>query len=224
MFFGTVKPADGIYQVKFSVLIDKTEVHNVVNTLPRPFYHVKVMAGQGYIPLQVKYRCLAWQTLPGPEQCPRRVVSGSGHNIDSLLTEGSEFMEEEEFTSWYGQNVQTTIDLGCVKTINGFYARNFHSGQTWQDGTEQLEVSICNSTVFTECQDSQTFTIPKITGASMEKTIFFPLNEEVTARFVRIKIKSYYGVRGGLHYFRENESPNVGSSYQGKSMTDELRK
>ena len=205
-------------QDHFTLRIDNRTVHKLVNSEARPYYEVRVFAGQGYIPVETELRCLSWETLAGPESCEwdrRWVVGGTGNHLDSLLEEGSEFLEGTNSTSWFGENEQIVVDLGCKKTINGFYMRNFHSGSDWTDGTKEFEISFCNNSTFSECSNSKTFSMSQVTGASQEKTVFFPLEAEVTARFVRIKIISFFGSRGGLHYFKENESPTKGFTYQG---------
>ena len=47
-------------------------------------------------------------------------------------------------------------------------------------------------------------------------TMFFPLNQELTVRFVKLMVREVWGFRGGLHYFSENISPTEGASYTGQ--------
>ena len=143
--------------------------------------------------------------------------------LSSILSEGTEYMKEgwggssADYNSWVAETGQILdIDLGCMKTVNGFYLRNFHSGSEWKDGTKDLEITACDSTVFSACQHSKKYSLSQIDKASSDITEFIPLEEEIRVRFVRIRILSIYGERGGLHYFRENRSPIHGASYQGQ--------
>ena len=118
------------------------------------------------------------------------------------------------------------IDLGCQKDLNGFHVRNFHSGNNWEDGTKQFKITLCNSSVSSltpgssGCQD-RIFNLGKISNRWFEKTVFIPLEPAVSVRLVAIRIQSFFGQRGGLHYFRENEDPDPGSSYQGRNINAE---
>ena len=211
----------------FSIFIDNTNVHNALNSNAKPFYDVEVKAGLGQTSAEVIYRCLTWETLPGPcDPLGRRVIGRNGHNLDSILVEGSEFVEGNDSNAWIAEKRQTgdaamiKIDLGCQKELNGFYVRNFHSGNKWEDGTKKFKITLCDSTASslnpgsTGCKD-RFFYLGKISNRWVEKTFFIPLETAVSVRLVAIRIQSFFGQRGGLHYFRENEEPDLGSSYQG---------
>ena len=169
-----------------------------------------------------------------PEPCglKSRVIGGNGYNQDSILYEGNEYLEEStDSNAWIGKNGKTgdnamiKIDLGCEKILNGFYLRNFHSGENWKDGTKQFKVTFCDSassvtsvsSVSEGCQD-RIFQLNSISKINSEKTVFFPLDPVLSVRKIAIRILTFFGQRGGLHYFRENEKPNPGSSYQGSPI------
>ena len=210
----------------FSISIDEANVISTINTLATPFYLVDVSAGLGQISAKVLYRCLTWVILPGPCGSDPSVSSGTGYNMDSILEENNEYVEGNYYNAWVagrgqtGDNAMIEIDLGCDKIINGFYLRNFHSGTNWQDGTNQFNITFCSSASFSPgapaCQD-RTFNLERISSKQTEKTVFFPLEIAVSVRLVTIRIQSFYGKRGGLQYFRENEISNPGSSYQGRN-------
>ena len=133
----------------FSIFIDNANVHSAVNSHARPFYDVEVTAGLGQISSEVIYRCLTWETLPGPCLFQPHVIYGNGYNLDSILYEGNEYLiGNHDSNAWIAKNGQTRnnamieIDLGCEKNLNGFYLRNFHSGNDWKDGTKKFKIPI----------------------------------------------------------------------------------
>ena len=58
--------------------------------------------------------------------------------------------------------------------------------------------------------------LEQITDLSQVRTIFFPLDQELTVRFVKLIVVEVRGSRGGLHYFSENVSQAKGASYTGQ--------
>ena len=58
--------------------------------------------------------------------------------------------------------------------------------------------------------------LEQITELSQVRTIFFPLDQELTVRFVKLMVVEVWGSRGGIHYFSENVFPAKGASYTGQ--------
>ena len=80
--------------------------------------------------------------------CQKSIVKSEGVNTNFpegpqyLLTEGSEYFSwgPKFVNSWVvqynkkGKDYFVVIDLGCSKTINGYYVRNFHKGHKYGSG------------------------------------------------------------------------------------------
>ena len=89
------------------------------------------------------------------DNCTKSIIKTAGvHEYFSesdpawILSEGSEFYSYNPkpnlINSWvtrrydqWSEEPYIIIDLGCVKTINGYYIRNFHMGKKFQDGSKE---------------------------------------------------------------------------------------
>ena len=114
-----------------------------------------------------------------------------------------------------GSSVFIVIDIGCEKTLNGFYARNTHQGHKWRNGAKEIKVGF-SSNSDGPWTGEVTKDIEKVDNISQEKTIFFPLAAEIEARYIKVTMMDYHQNRGGLQYFSENVSPDSGETYSGK--------
>ena len=80
--------------------------------------------------------------------CQKSVIKTEGFNTNFpegaewLLTEGSEIFSwsPKHVNSWViqynkkGEAFFVIIDLGCSKSINGYFVRNFHKGHKYNSG------------------------------------------------------------------------------------------
>ena len=103
------------------------------------------------------------------------------------------------------------LDLGCNKIVNMVELVNTHNGENRDRSSKEIKVSISSypagpwsEVVYETLEDSrdQSDPLPVLT---------FPLStdEEVTARFVKFNLISWYGEGGGLQYFavKKGEKP-----------------
>ena len=65
-------------------------------------------------------------------------------------------------------------------------------------------------------ENEKSHRLERISNANQETTIFFPLSQDLTTRYVKLIMDDYHGDLGGLHYFSENPSSLTGASYKGK--------
>ena len=95
------------------------------------------------------------------------------------------------------------LDLGCEKFINMLELVNTHSGSHRNRGTKEFKVSVSlyqagpwDQVVFETLEDprEQTDPLPVLTFP-------FSSSSEVSARFVKFNLISWYGWGGGLQYF-----------------------
>ena len=124
--------------------------------------------------------------------------------VTKLLTNGPTEIQNENY--WLAPQQSTAefvLDLGCNKIVNMVELVNTHNGEHRDRSSKEFQVSISHysagpwSTVMYEIlEDSrdQADPLPVLT---------FPLSThtEVTARFVKFNLISWYGYGGGLQYF-----------------------
>ena len=106
------------------------------------------------------------------------------------------------------------VDLGCEKTINGFYLRNTHNAERYNRGTGEFTIfsQIIPGDQWKELVNGE---LEEISRTSLELTNFIAIENSSTVRFVKFQVDSFYGSGGGLQYFAVNEMENIGESYSG---------
>ena len=100
-------------------------------------------------------------------------------------------------------SAEFVLDLGCEKISNMVELVNTHNGNHRNRATKEFKVSISNyqagpwnEVVYETLEDSRNQTDPLPV-----QTFPFSLPFEVTARFVKFNLISWYGEGGGLQYF-----------------------
>ena len=88
--------------------------------------------------------------IQAQDVCQKSIIETMGQDTSFgdmsswILSEGSEFysFSTKTMNSWVtrnnalGEDAYLVIDLGCSKTINGFYVRNYHYGKRFMYGTK----------------------------------------------------------------------------------------
>ena len=137
-----------------------------------------------------------------------------------VLTEGTEVWGGNYWitpASATGSKAQLVVDLGCEKTVNGFYVRNTHNGKRRNRAMNEF-IIFTSSTSSGPWDEVLRESLEDATQAEIEMTVFFPLPiifYYMTVRYVMVQVDSYYGYSGGLQYFSENEADKEGATYSG---------
>jgi hypothetical protein len=120
-----------------------------------------------------------------PLGCTKSVIRSQEHESRIfqygshwVLSEGSE-LRTTNFTNYWvtpdsatGKYAQLVVDLGCMKTVNGFYLRNTHNGRITNRGTKEF-------TIFTSKNSHDSWepilngTFERIWHTGIERTVFF---------------------------------------------------
>ena len=109
-----------------------------------------------------------------------------------------------------------TIDLGCIKEINGVYLRNTHNDGDDDRGTERFEIYSGAAQGGPWAVISKNITsLERMQGGEMVETQFVAFTSILATRYLRFVVMSYYGDGGGLSYIEENEANIVGESHPG---------
>ena len=113
--------------------------------------------------------------------------------------------EETKENYWLAQNQARdgqgfTLDLKCSRQVSGVSLKNTHNFKSRDRATKRFELQGRRSTsdswvamMDTELEDSRYQSPPPVQH--------FRLNQTQVVRFVRFKLKDYWGRGGGLQYF-----------------------
>ena len=135
-----------------------------------------------------------------------------------IFSEGSEYKNQSFINSWItpelktGKHAEIVINLGCEKTVNGFYIRNTHFGRHLGRGTKQFTI-FTKDVLHETWKPILTSEFKKFAEGNVEQTLFFPLNSILNLQYVQVHVDKFYAKGGGLHYFSKNESEKEGESY-----------
>merc|ERR1711990_518721 len=122
-------------------------------------------------------------------------------SVKKLLTNSPKEIHSKNY--WLGpawKHAEFILDLGCHKTVNMVELVNTHNGHARNAGTKEFMVFVSVNkggpwtlVVHKELQDSrqQSDPLPVLSFSFSDRT----------ARFVKFKLLSWYGVCGGLQYF-----------------------
>ena len=139
-----------------------------------------------------------------------------------VLSEGSETMFSNFTINYWisregstGDNARLVVDLGCLKTVDGFYLRNTHNAYRFNRATQHFTL-FSSKKIEVGWKPILKNIFPEMNPGEIEKTHFFPLAKNVEMRYVRFQVESYYKSAGGLHYIAEHVAGSgEGESYQG---------
>lgn len=127
--------------------------------------------------------------------------------VEKLLTNSNlEIFGENYWLAEDGSRAEFVLDLGCEKIVALVELVNTRSGHHENRGTKQFSVSLSQNSeapweevlqaTLEDPRDQQTDPLPL-------QTFSFP---EVSARFVKFNLSSWYGWGGGLQYFSVKEA------------------
>lgn len=145
-----------------------------------------------------------------------------------LLTNGRVELHQENYWLAPQQSAaEFVLDLGCNKIVNMVELVNTHNGNHRDRSSKEFKVSISHypagpwsSVVYESLEDSrdQEDPLPVLTFP-------FSTDTEVTARFVKFNLISWYGEGGGLQYFGVKKSKKFSFviSYQTSQSDQHLR-
>ena len=154
--------------------------------------------------------------------CTKQVTD---YTVDEIAMNQKVLTEEQEISNNYwlapkgytgSNNAFITIDLGCVKEINGVYLRNTHNNGQNDRGTERFELysgpaqkgpwDVINKNVTS---------LERMYSNALIETEFVPFNSVLSKRYLKFAVMSFYGDGGGLSFIEENEANRVGKSHPG---------
>ena len=132
--------------------------------------------------------------------------------VAKLLTKSNPEIFGENY--WLGPDqtaAEFVLDLGCNKILNLVELVNTHSGSHRNRGTKEFKVSVSlyeagpwDQVVFQTLEDPREQTDPLPV-----QTFPFSSGEEVSARFVKFNLISWYGRGGGLQYFNVKKGKKI---------------
>ena len=117
-----------------------------------------------------------------------------------------------------GEESYLVIDLGCVREISGVYLRNTHNGHRNDRGTKtfSLRSRMKASDPWGRIETSIN-SLDRVYSSRLRKTQWVPFSVNLSLRYLKFVVDSFYGNGGGLNYIRAHEANGEeGSSYPGE--------
>ena len=142
-----------------------------------------------------------------PECC-----EADAFRVEKLLTNSPEEKYGENY--WLAPDqtaAEFVLDLGCNKILNMVELVNTHRSRDGNRGTKEFKVSVSpyqagpwSQVLYETLEDprQQTDPLPVLAFA-------FSSGTEVSARFVKFNLISWYGVGGGLQYFSVKKGKEI---------------
>ena len=133
------------------------------------------------------------------------VINGTSYDHRFPATNILSLEEEKKGNFWLAKHQSRdgqgfTLDLKCSRKVSIVFLKNTHNFKSRDRATKRFELQGRRSTsdswvvmMDKELEDSRSQNPPPV--------LFLPLNQTQVVRFIRFKLKDYWGKGGGLQYF-----------------------